>query len=82
MAYATRNESERTGDARPIAKAFGVEGTPVTVHGSVAEALDVPISSIMREVGDRLSVLEGLQTFPDIVPDDLVAEVEPELSLR
>jgi hypothetical protein len=36
----------------------------------------------MREVGDRISVLEGLQTFPDVVPDDLVAEVGPELSLR
>lgn len=52
------------------------------ILASVAEALDVPISTIMREVGDRLSVLEGLQTFPDVVPDDLVAEVGPELSLR
>ena len=49
---------------------------------SVAEALDVPISIIMREVGDRISVLEGLQTFPDVVPDDLVASVDAELSLR
>ena len=40
VAYAARNESERTGDATPIAEAFGVEGAPVTVHGSVAEALD------------------------------------------
>ena len=48
----------------------------------MAEALDVPISTIMRQVGDRLSVLEGLQTFPDVVPDELVASVEPELSLR
>jgi transcriptional regulator with XRE-family HTH domain len=52
------------------------------ILASVAEALDVPISTIMREVGDRISVLEGLQTFPDVVPDDLVAEVGPELSLR
>ena len=49
---------------------------------SVAEALDVPISIIMREVGDRISVLEGIQTFPDVVPDDLVASVDAELSLR
>jgi len=42
----------------------------------------VPISTIMREVGDRLSVLEGLQTFPDVVPDDLVASVDAELTLR
>ncbi|MBO3663354.1 helix-turn-helix domain-containing protein [Microbacterium stercoris] len=52
------------------------------ILASVAEALDVPISSIMREVGDRIAVLEGVQSFPDIVPDELVAEVGPELSLR
>jgi hypothetical protein len=45
----------------------------------------VPISTIMREVGDRISVLEGLQVFPDVVPDDLVAldrDIESQLSLR
>jgi transcriptional regulator with XRE-family HTH domain len=52
------------------------------ILASVADALDVPISTIMREVGDRISVLEGLPTFPDVVPDDLVAEVGTELSLR
>ena len=52
------------------------------ILASVAEALDVPISTIMREVGDRISVLEGLQGFPDVVPDDLVASVDAELSLR
>ncbi|GGH46346.1 helix-turn-helix domain-containing protein [Microbacterium album] len=52
------------------------------ILASVAEALDVPISSIMREVGDRIAVLEGVQPFPDVVPDDLMAEVGPELSLR
>jgi transcriptional regulator with XRE-family HTH domain len=52
------------------------------ILASVAEALDVPISIIMREVGDRISVLEGIQTFPDVVPDDLVASVDVELSLR
>lgn len=52
------------------------------ILAAVAEALDVPISTIMREVGDRLAVLEGLQTFPDIVPDELVASVDAELSLR
>ena len=52
------------------------------ILASVAEALDVPISIIMREVGDRISVLEGLQSFPDVVPDDLVASVDAELSLR
>ena len=43
------------------------------ILASVADALDVPISTIMREVGDRISVLEGLQVFPDVVPDDLAA---------
>ena len=52
------------------------------ILASVAEALDVPISTIMREVGDRLAVLEGLQTFPDVVPDELVASMDAELSLR
>jgi transcriptional regulator with XRE-family HTH domain len=52
------------------------------ILASVADALDVPISTIMREVGDRISVLEGLPTFPDVVPDDLVAEVGTELSQR
>jgi transcriptional regulator with XRE-family HTH domain len=52
------------------------------ILASVAEALDVPISTVMREVSDRLSVLEGIQTFPDVVPDDLVAEVDAELSLH
>jgi transcriptional regulator with XRE-family HTH domain len=52
------------------------------ILASVAEALDVPISIIMREVGDRISVLEGLHGFPDVVPDDLVASVDAELSLR
>lgn len=52
------------------------------ILASVADALDVPISTIMREVGDRISVLEGLQPIPDVVPDDLMAEIGPELSLR
>lgn len=56
------------------------------ILASVADALDVPISIIMREVGDRLSVLEGLQVFPDVVPDDLATLdeglIQPELSLR
>ena len=52
------------------------------ILASVAEALDVPISIIMREVGDRIAVLEGIHGFPDVVPDDLVASVDAELSLR
>ena len=58
------------------------------ILAAVAEALDVPISVVMREVGDRIAVLEGINTFetvssfPDTVPDELVAAVEPELSLH
>ncbi|GAA3900016.1 helix-turn-helix domain-containing protein [Microbacterium invictum] len=56
------------------------------ILAAVAEALDVPISSIMREVGDRISVIEGLHAIPDVVPDDLASLddefVRPELSLR
>jgi transcriptional regulator with XRE-family HTH domain len=41
------------------------------ILASVAEALDTPISVIMREVGDRLAVLEGIDVIPDTVPADL-----------
>lgn len=52
------------------------------ILGAVADALNLPISTIMREVGDRIAVLEGIDTFPDVVPDELVQSVEPELSLH
>ncbi|MCU1545565.1 MAG: putative transcriptional regulator, Cro/CI family [Homoserinimonas sp.] len=43
------------------------------ILASVAEALETPISVIMREVGDRMAVIEGLDVIPDTVPDDLVS---------
>lgn len=47
------------------------------ILASVADALDTPISVIMREVGDRLAVIEGLApNIPDTVPDDLVSELD------
>lgn len=54
------------------------------VLASVAEALDTPLSSIMHEVGDRLSVIEGLEApqlvgvteIPDTLPDELVREFD------
>lgn len=52
------------------------------ILASVAEALDTPISVIMREVGDRLAVLEGLTRVPDSIPDDLVAEFDDSLAIR
>ena len=38
------------------------------ILASVAEALDVPISTIMREVSDRISVLEGVPGLPRCRP--------------
>lgn len=52
------------------------------ILASVADALDTPISVIMREVGDRLAVLEGVGSVPDTLPDDMVAEFDPGLALR
>jgi transcriptional regulator with XRE-family HTH domain len=52
------------------------------ILAAVAEALDLPISVIMREVGDRIAVREGLDVFPDLVPDEFVTAVEPQLSLH
>lgn len=52
------------------------------ILASVADALDTPISVIMREVGDRLAVIEGTTTIPDTLPDDLVAEFDADLVSR
>lgn len=47
------------------------------ILASVAEALETPISAIMREVGDRIAVLEGLDPLiPDTVPDGLISEID------
>jgi transcriptional regulator with XRE-family HTH domain len=45
---------------------------------SIAEALDVPISQIMREVSDRLAMAEDVN-IPDTVPVELVAAVNTSL---
>lgn len=60
------------------------------ILASVAEALDTPVSVIMREVGDRLAVIEGVSfddardfdRVPDTLPDDLVAEFDAGLAVR
>jgi len=52
------------------------------ILASVAEALDTPISVIMREVGDRLAVIEGLNPIPDTIPDELVAGFDSDLVAR
>lgn len=38
--------------------------------GAICEALDVPMSVVLREVSDRLAVAEGL-AIPDTVPAEL-----------
>lgn len=38
------------------------------ILASLADALDTPVSVILREVSDRLAILEGV-TVPDLVPD-------------
>ena len=45
---------------------------------SIAEALDVPISQIMREVSDIRAVAEGLQ-IPDTVPVKFVTSFDSTL---
>ncbi|WP_309711097.1 helix-turn-helix transcriptional regulator [Pseudolysinimonas sp.] len=59
------------------------------ILASVADALDTPISVIMREVGDRLAVVEGVSfaptsfdRVPDTLPDELVAEFDADLAIR
>ena len=45
---------------------------------SIAEALDVPISHIMREVSERLAVAEGVN-IPDTVPVEFVTSFDSSL---
>lgn len=52
------------------------------ILASVADALDTPISVIMREVGDRLAVLEGVDTIPDTIPEAFVAGLGVDLVSR
>lgn len=57
------------------------------ILASVADALDTPISVIMREVGDRLAIVEGVNfserpVVPDTLPDELVAEFDGDLVSR
>lgn len=41
---------------------------------SVCEALDVPVSSLLRDVADRMALSEGVE-IPDTVPAELSAHV-------
>ena len=50
------------------------------ILASVAEALEVPLSVLMRQVSERVAAIEGVyfdDTYiPDTVPDVFVAEAE------
>lgn len=57
------------------------------VLASVAEALDTPVSVILRETGERIAVVEGVSfeavpSVPDTLPDELVAEYGEDLAVR
>lgn len=45
------------------------------ILASVADALGVPLSVIMREVSDRLASVESI-VIPDRVPDEFVSEFD------
>jgi dihydrofolate synthase/folylpolyglutamate synthase len=62
-AYAARNESDRAGDALPIAEAFGTEDKPVSLHGSIAEALDAARAAAGED--DLICVTGSLYTVAD-----------------
>ncbi|MBE6483088.1 MAG: helix-turn-helix transcriptional regulator [Actinomyces ruminicola] len=40
---------------------------------SICQALDAPLSAVLREVSDRIAVAEGV-AVPDTVPDELVRQ--------
>ena len=50
------------------------------ILASVAEALEVPLSVVMRDVSERLASAEGIffdDTFiPDTLPDEFMAQAE------
>jgi hypothetical protein len=41
----------------------------------LADALDTPVSVILREVSDRLAILEGV-TVPDLVPETFAESID------
>lgn len=38
--------------------------------GSICHALELPLSSVLQEVTDRVALAEGLTVVPDTVPDE------------
>lgn len=54
------------------------------VLASIADALDVPLSTLLHEVADRLSVFEQIvpSSVPDTLPDELVFEFDSDVVWR
>lgn len=58
------------------------------ILASVADALDTPVSVIMREVGDRLAVIEGVDVremgpvVPDTLPEEFMSQFDAGLAVR
>jgi transcriptional regulator with XRE-family HTH domain len=55
------------------------------ILASIAYALDTPLSVILREVSDRLSMFEQIvprSTVPDTLPDELVAQFDSDVVVR
>jgi transcriptional regulator with XRE-family HTH domain len=55
------------------------------ILASIAEALDIPLSVIMHEVADRLSVFEQIvpsSQVPDTLPDELVFQFDSDMAVR
>ena len=63
VAYAARNESERSGEAEVIAERFGAEGKPVELFASVSEALAAAVAAAEPE--DCVLVTGSLYTVAD-----------------
>lgn len=55
------------------------------ILASIADALDIPLSVIMHEVADRLSVFEQIvprSSVPDTLPDELLAQFDSDMAVR
>jgi dihydrofolate synthase/folylpolyglutamate synthase len=63
VAYAAKNQSDRTADASAIAEHLGAEGKPVHVFDSVAEAVEAAMSA--AGVADCVLVTGSLYTVAD-----------------
>lgn len=55
------------------------------ILASIAEALGIPLSTILHEVADRLSVFEQIvpsSSVPDTLPDEFVLEFDSDVLHR